>query len=245
MKRGYLVITFLVLVSLNTACVIRDASISPDERIHGSGNLITETRNLPDFRSVNMTTAGKVNITYGTEQAASVTVDDNLVEHITTKVSHGKLVIGIEPNVQLSNLHLTVNLTMTDLEELMTSSAGSIEGQNRFEADFVSLVLSSAGHIILELQADELSSNLSSAGSLFLSGSIKEHQATVSSAGNLHAFNLLTETTKITVSSAGNAEVYASGLLDATISSTGSVYYKGNPTIHQTITSLGRLINAN
>ncbi len=245
MKKGIFVAAILVLVSLNTACVIRDASMSPDERINGSGNYITETRNFPDIHSVNMTTAGNVKVTYGTEQEVTVTVEDNIMEHIATTVSGGELFIGTAQNVQISNMHLTVNITMTDLEALTTSSAGTIEGQNKFEADDVSLFLSSAGNIILELEADELYTSLSSAGSLFLCGSVNKHHAVLSSAGSLLAFDLITDTTKITVSSAGNAQIYASQLLDITISSIGSVFFKGNPTITQRITSLGRLYDAN
>lgn len=247
MKIRYLFITFLVLVSLNMSCIIHDKCVSPEEteQIKGSENLITETRILDDFYSVHISTAGKVYITYGTKQQVSVTVNDNVLEYITTTVNNGKLVIGVKRGVQLSNFNLTVNLTMTDLEELSSSSAGSIEGKNKFKADYVSLVLSSAGSIRLELEAEQLYSSLSSAGSLFLSGSVVDHRAVLSSAGNLYSFELITDTSTITLSSAGNASVYVSRLLNVIISSIGSLYYKGNPKINKTITSLGRVIDAN
>lgn len=239
---------FLSVLSLLASCHqidVTDPCEGTDDSIRGSGNLIAESRTLSHFNSVEMTTAGNVFITYGTDQAASVTVDDNLVEYIITSVRDEKLVIGIKPGVSLSNMNLTINLTMTDLEELITSSAGTIAGKNKFEADNVNLVLCSAGKIQIELEADKLWSILSSAGALYLSGSVVEHRAVVSSAGNLHAFGLITDTTRITLSSIGNAEVYATQLLDATISSLGSLYYKGHPTIYKIISSQGRVIDAN
>ncbi len=65
------------------------------------------------------------------------------------------------------------------------------------------------------------------------------------SAGNLFAYGLDTDTTSVQVLSAGNGFVTVNNLLEATIASVGSLYYKGNPVIHSSITSLGRLINAN
>ena len=247
MNIRFLVITLLLLTSLTTSCFVHDTTVSPEdpEKINGSKTLITETRVLPDFNSVNISTAGEVYVTYGAEQEVTVTADDNVVDYIYTTVSNGKLLIGIKRDVQLNNFTLIVNLTMTDLEELSTSSAGSIIGRNKFKADNVSLYSTSAGSIILELEAYELYSSLSSAGSFFLRGSVENHRAVLSSAGNLLAFDLVTDTTIVTLSSAGNAEVYVNSLLDVTISSVGSLFYKGNPTINQTITSIGRVINAN
>jgi len=247
MKIRYLIITLLLGLSLTTSCFIHDKTISPDEpeKLRGSGQLMTEERVESDFNSVHISTAGEVKVTFGTKQEVLVTADDNIIQYITTKVSNGKLIIGIENDVSLSNFKLIVEVTMTDLEELSTSSAGSIIGQNKFKADRVRLFSSSAGSIWLDLEAGELNSNLSSAGSLILSGAVTNHQAVLSSAGSLFAFDLNTKNTTITLSSAGNAEVYVTNRLDATLSSVGSLFYKGNPVINKTVTSIGKVYNVN
>lgn len=243
-----LILIIAALLSLNTSCLIVDVNDSGndcDGSIDGSAVLLTEIRDLPDFNSVDMTTAGKVFITSGTEQQVSITVNDNIIDYITTAVRNGKLFIGTKSGVSLSNMNLTVNLTMTDLDELVASSAGSIVGRNKFKADAVCLILSSAGGMWLELEADRIYSNLSSAGNLSLVGEVREHNAFLSSAGSLHAFDMISETTKITLSSAGNAEVYVTNTLQATLSSIGSLFYKGNPTIHKNLSSKGQIINMN
>lgn len=243
MKRS-LVVSCSVLVLLIISCK-ENATVSSPDIIIGSRSLVTEGRSLNNFYSVDLTTVGTVNITYGTVQEASVTVNENILEYITTIVSNGKLIIGVEPGKQFQNLNLTVNLTMTDLEELSNNSAGSINGKNKFRADSVRLVLNSAGNISLELESDQLNSSLSGAGNIVLSGEVSKHQVELSGAGNILAFDLTTETTVINLSGAGKAEVRNSQLLDVTISGAGSVYYKGNPTIIQNITGSGSLIDAN
>lgn len=236
----------VILLLLNSSCLIIDVSDSIDnDKVRGSGYLVTEQRELPEFNSVEMCTAGKVYITYGTEQEVSVVVDQNIAEFITTSVHDGTLYIGTERGVSLSNYKLIVNLTMTDLEELVTCSSGDIIGKNKFTGDRVGLVTNSSGDICLDLEADRLTTRISSSGDIYLSGSVDLHEATISSSGDLYAFNLFTYTTKINISSSGNAEVYASRLLDVRISSSGDLHFKGHPTIYQSLSSSGRIIDKN
>lgn len=213
--------------------------------ISGSGVLITEPLELPEFHSIENMTAGRVNLTYGTTQSVSVTADDNINEYFTAEVRNSKLVITKKRNAKLKDYELIYDITITDLEELTVNSAGSFVGTNKFEAGDVVLTTNSAGSISLELETNELLSYVNSAGSIKLSGIVYEHRAFVSSAGSLYAFDLSTNKTIINLSSVGCAEVYVTEILDATVSSLGSLYYKGNPQVYQTVTSFGRVINAN
>ena len=244
--RNLLVVIVLALLLTSIGCSDENSySITPNITIKGSGNLVSAELSLDSFHSVHITTAGLVNITSGTKQTASLTVDDNILEHLLITASNGILVIGIESGKQLNDFDLTLELTMTDLEELSTSSAGTIVGRNKSETDEVIFNVSSAGSISLEIEAEQIVSNLSSAGSLELSGNAKTHHATISSVGSLISFGLVTESTFATLTSVGNAEVYTTQTLNVMITSLGSVFYKGNPIISQVITSLGIVVNAN
>ena len=237
----------LSIVSLNSSCMFIDTITSPEfnNKIHGSGVLITEERTLANFNSVEMTTSGKVFLTSDSNQQVSVTVDSNIIKYIYTTVSDGKLYIGVQRGVQLSNINLIVNIKMNNLEELRTISSGDIIGQNKFKADVVCLSTVSSGNIEMELETDKLCSSISSSGNIFLSGSTLEHEVNISSSGDLHSFNFVTETTKISISSSGNAEVYVSDFLDVILSSSGSLYYKGYPSITYSVLSSGKIYNAN
>ena len=213
--------------------------------IQGSGNLVSEVRDFPSFTSVHIATAGTVLMTQSDTQNVKVTVDDNLMQYIRLTVTNSVLIIDIEPNYSLKNMHLTVDISLPELHELHTSSAGNFVGQNLFSCTEMRLFSSSAGNIFLNLDANYLYTNLSSAGNASLSGTVSTHDAVVSSAGGLHAFNLTTDTTNITLSSAGNGEVYVNDLLNATLSSAGSLYYKGHPVINAIVSSLGIIVNAN
>jgi hypothetical protein len=54
-------------------------------------------------------------------------------------------------------------------------------------------------------------------------------EADLSSAGDLNAYNLKTREADISVSSAGDADVYVTEKLTARASSAGDINYKGDP----------------
>jgi hypothetical protein len=232
----------LALVVLSISC---SKKISDNIIVIGSGVLTTEVRALPSFHSIELRTVASVELTYDTLQEVSVTVDNNVLQHITTAVNSEVLVIDVAKGVQLSNFDLTLDLHMTDLEGLTVSSVGLIQGQNLFQADSVSLALNSVGSINLQLEADLLTSSVSSVGTLTLGGLVDKHLCTDVNVGTLHAFDLAADTSDITLNSSGNAEVLVSDLLTVVINGSGSLYYKGNPTIMQTINGSGTVIDAN
>ena len=62
-----------------------------------------------------------------------------------------------------------------------------------------------------------------------LSGETDMLKADLSSAGDLNAYELKTRETDVSVSSAGDADVYATEKITARASSAGDVNYKGDP----------------
>jgi len=246
---------FFLLVSLiifNTSC--RDSSCptcpetnhwNNNNNIYGSGNLTSEERAVPFFNSIIHGTVGKVNITYGDIQEVVVTTDDNIQKYIKTDVKQGKLFIYTDCDCGLSDFSLTIDIVLTELKELAANSAGNISSTNKFIADNVYLYLNSAGNINLNLETNEIHSNITSAGNLFLKGKAINHYAGLNSAGNLYAYNFTTDSTMISVNSAGNAFVNVIKYLDVSLTSLGSLYYTGYPQITEHISSIGRVINSN
>jgi len=244
----YILLGIILFSLILQSCMVQDWSTEPETertKIKGSGNLITEERDVPYYHSISMNTAGLVTITDGTKQHIEVTVDDNVMEYLSIRVENEMLIIEVVSDVSLSEYELIVDVTMTDLKSLITNSAGSIKGLTTFEEDQVNLMINSAGNISLDLIANQLNSMINSAGNLVLSGQVANHHTMLSSAGNLSAFGLNTETMVILVNSAGNAQVTVSKLLDVTINSVGCVYYKGYPELIKHINSIGCVISAN
>ena len=63
--------------------------------------------------------------------------------------------------------------------------------------------------------------------------------------GGFFGFPLSASTCQVDISGSGNCEITVNTDLDVVIDGSGSVYYKGSPSIHENITGSGRVVSAN
>jgi Protein of unknown function (DUF2807). len=61
----------------------------------------------------------------------------------------------------------------------------------------------------------------------------------VSGSGDVHAYDLLSEDTKVRVTGSGDADVFASVSLDVSVAGSGDVRYKGNAKVSSNISGSG------
>ena len=93
-KRGLLlVVIMLAAVIVTTAC---NANI-----VNGSGDLITETREVSDFNGINLSGSGEVIVTQGDTESLTVETDDNVMEHVKSEVRGATLHLGFEEGFNL------------------------------------------------------------------------------------------------------------------------------------------------
>ncbi|UCE66730.1 MAG: DUF2807 domain-containing protein [Candidatus Zixiibacteriota bacterium] len=228
-----------------SACSDNHDVTSIPREIYGSGDLVSETRQLPGFNSLVVNTVIDIAVTRGASQEVVVTSDDNIIEYIRTPVYNGVLYIYLQDGVSISDFSMELDLTVTDLEAVVINSVATVEGSGNFDVDDLFFEMNSVGNIYLDINANEVYSINNSSGNIVLSGFAYRHNAAVSSVGYIQAFELETDTTYVVANSVGNAYVKANVYLHATISSIGSIYYRGYPEIHLEDNGTGRLINAN
>lgn len=220
-----------------------DNPIGSSPTIVGSGNLVAASRTIPTFHSVIFTTVGVVNIKTGTSQSVSLTVDDNILQHIQTTVING--VLTVSSDVDIDSVDLTLSLTMTDVSGLSLTGVGSLRSQSEIQVDELDLTLTGVGDITMQLAVTEVTTTMTGVGTIELSGSAITHTSVLSGVGAIDAFPMTTDTTRMTISGVGDARVNAADMLYATINSVGSVYYKGNPTVVRSGSGTGAVVNAN
>lgn len=242
--------TFMVIFSI---AILLCTSCSEEERNHplmsttirGSGVMETQSRTVSDFDEVVLSAAGEVNISFGSPQTVSVTVDKNIMSYVETVLTGSRLDIRIKNGVNAMDYYLVVNIVVPQLKNLELRGAGSITGQNLLRTDDINLTLTGVGSIDLYTEASIVNTLFTGPGTVTLRGTTDNHICTMSSMGTLRAFDLATGVTAMTLSGSGNAEVNVSDTLRANLSGLGSVYYQGNPTIIDVRTGLGRVIDAN
>ncbi len=218
----------IVLIALLAIVTVLPAN-AQRKRIKGSGDVETEKRDLSGFTGVQTATAIDIYLTQGNKFEVIVEADDNLIEHIVTKVDDGVLKVYFDRvNVTWSEKKV-VHVTMKDIDYIKASSAGDVIGKTLIKAEDLKIRTSSAGDVRLEVIAKSLDLSTSSSGDITLSGEADYLEASTSSAGDIKAYELTVKEADINASSAGDVKITVTERLYARASSAGDIYYRGNP----------------
>lgn len=211
------VIFMVALLSLFSGC-INDGG--PLETVRGSGNVITEGREVSGFTAVSLQGIGQLEIDQTGTESLSITADENLLPYIETSVRGGKLIISVQGNTLFNNVtELTYHVTVDTIDSVELDGAGSIE--------------------ISHLDADDWQVNLDGTGNITASGQANKQTVEINGAGAYTADELTSEEVTVRHSGAGMVVVQVSDQLDVRIDGLGTVEYIGDPTVTQTINGLG------
>lgn len=107
--------------------------------------------------------------------------------------------------------------------------------------------IADADTIRFDITIPEISSiTLTGVGDYILSGDYQEELAiSLTGVGTVEAFDLEVGTCTINITGVGDCEVNVKNELIVNITGVGDVYYKGGPNIDQSVSGVGRLIDAN
>ena len=231
-------------VILATGCIVIDLNGCGKKTVKGSGNLISEERQVAEFNQIILKGTGKVTLTKGDQQYLNIETDDNVMSLIETTVRNGKLEIShsgwnIRPTV------LDFFITVKALKGVAISGSGDINGKNRFVSEDFYADVSGSGDIFLELEATQLNSDVSGSGSIQLAGKSYSHDASITGSGKISAFDMETKNASVTITGSGDCRVNVSEKLRAKITGSGDVRYRGHPQIIKKITGSGSVKDRN
>lgn len=185
--------------------------------IKGNGHLVSETRPVQDFTSVEAEGAFDIEWVPG-PAGCTIRTDENLLRHVETSMNGKKLTL--EWHGQLRPTHgMKVRISSSSLNSARLTGA-------------------------VRLNATRLSGNgfyLDGTGAtrVTVDGIANELMATMSGASKLIASDLQVKNAQLSISGAGKAEVSASDTLKVAISGAGKVTYSGNPVIERQISGAG------
>lgn len=214
--------------------------MGPGER--GSGNVVTETRQVSGFRAIKIDYPAQVFVKQGNQESLKIEAEDNLLPNLKTQVRSGTLEIFYKrENGKHVNPTKTVKITIVvkDLADVEFSSAGelSIEGLKTNNLD---VSLSGAGNLRLDqVQVNDLGVNLSGAGSMTASGTAEDLNVNISGFGDFKGADLHGKVARVNISGAGSATVWVDDDLTAGISGAGSISYYGSATVSKQISGVG------
>ena len=193
----------------------------------GSGLSKTESRDVAPFTAIEVSNAIQLDVVIGPEKNLTVTTDDNILSHVTTTVSDGRLRIDVDQSCS-SRIGIKVAASTPELQVLHGSGA-STATVSRVKADHFQLELSGASRCELVVEAETLEAHLSGASQATLTGSSHELKIDCSGASQCNATDLAAKTVAAHLSGASNAKVNAGEKLGIHASGASTLRYSGHP----------------
>jgi len=210
--------------------------------IQGSGNYTFENRTVDDFSSIDLAGIGDVYLVQG-EKHLRIEAEDNIIQDMKTDVSGGKLTIYQRADCIKPHEPIKIFVSTPELESVSISGSGWIISQSPIESDALSLGMSGSGSMELNILCQDLRATISGSGDALLKGVAKDSEIMISGSGAMHGYDLMTDRSDVTISGSGIAQVNAVDELNALISGSGSVYYKGYPrNVSQMVSGSGKVI---
>jgi len=215
-------------------------------RIEGNGVIKTEERSVGSFKEVEANGNIKLIVIQGDLKPVKLEGDENILPYIEVLQEGERIKIQPKHGINLSpSGDLTVYVTSPSFRSIEVSGSSDIIGQNKISGtEDLDLQASGAGDIKMEVDVPKLTAGISGSGSITLKGQTKNVELNLTGAGHAYCYDLLSENTKVDISGAGSAEVYASVKLDASVSGAGNINYKGSPSISQQISGAGSVNKA-
>jgi hypothetical protein len=216
-----ILVSIAVLILATMAC--SSVSLGSNSTVVGSGNIVSETRNITGIQGVNLAGSGDVEIKIGTTESVIVRADDNIVPLIETTVSNGRLTIRTKPFTNISThngIHVTV--VAKSLNELTMGGSGSIRASG--------------------VTGPNLVVTLPGSGDITVTGTVDHVGITLLGSGNIYCENLKASSANVQIMGSGNITAYADKSLEASIMGSGTIHYSGSPEqVSKSITGSGSI----
>jgi len=214
--------------------------IGPGER--GSGNVVTETRDVSGFQAIDISYPAQVLVKQGSKESLEIEAEDNLLPGLKTQVKNGVLDIFYKTtNGKHVNPTKTVKITIVvkDLTSVDFTSAGDLTIEN-LKTNALDVSLSGAGNLKLnKILVKALGVDLSGAGSMSASGTADDLSLNISGFGDFKGTDLHSKDAQVDISGAGSATMWVDNNLDAQISGAGSISYYGSASVTKQVSGVG------
>jgi hypothetical protein len=210
----------------------------------GSGNVITETRNVGEFTAIEVDYPAQVTVTQGDQVSVKIDAEDNVLPGLKTQIRGNTLEIfyKVEDGKRVNPRNMVqITIVVKDLKDVEFNSAGELTLEG-ITADDLDVAISGAGNVKLnEIDVKNLAVGLSGAGSATASGAAENLKLIISGFGSFNGGELHSKTAAVTLSGAGSVTTWVDEKLDALISGAGSVNYYGTADVTKNISGAGNV----
>lgn len=228
----YKLVMVLLLTSLCMAC---------DKKINGIGPVVITQKEVEPFSKIKLETDGKVVVRQDAVQSVKIVAQQNIADAIYTVVQNNTLKIYTDKWLS-TNEDVTFEIVVPRLEGITLSGSGNLISEGTIKTTELEIEISGSGSTNLDVVTNKLECDISGSGNVAIKGSSNRTEIEISGSGAYKGFECFTTDCKASISGSGIAELTVSGQLDAHISGSGVINYKGQPQkINKSVNGSGKV----
>ncbi len=185
------------------------------------------TRTLGDFDKVKV--FDKLNVKLIPSNENKIIITGKRENEVEVLNKNGELKLRMPFPKLLSGDDVIIKLFFKKLENIEANEGTYVSCDKTFKQTSIDLEVREGAEISLDLDVEKVNVRVVTGGSIELSGNATNQNCIIASGGIFDGKELYTLQTSITVSAGGQADVYATLLVDAKVKAGGSIGIYGKP----------------
>lgn len=196
--------------------------------INGSGNQVTESRDIGTFTQVE--TSGSLKIVLSQDSTSSVRIlaNDNIQKEIQTRLSGNTLKIDIEGNFCDAG-PVTIYLSSKDYQKIESSGSVEVLSEGKLNLNELDLELHGSSKVVLDLNVKSLRTSSSGSSEIVLKGQAGSHDLDMTGSSSVEALDFVVGQYQINSTGASKSRINVLNSLEVNSRGASEVEYKGKP----------------
>lgn len=201
-------------------------------------------KSVGDFNKV--TSFDQIEVLLIPSDENKVVIDGSGSEDVEIVNKNGELKIRMRLTKMLSGDNISATVYYKNIDAIEANEGSRISSEATFEATTFDIKAKEGSQIKIKINVDRLTARIGNGSTVTVSGTAANQDVLINSGGIYEAEKLETNQTIITANAGGDADVYATDLVDAKVRAGGDIRIFGKPKqINQKIIAGGTIKEGN
>lgn len=213
--------------------------------VNGKGDVVIKTYDVSGFSKIDHGVKGDVILVNDVNQYVEVHAQENILDILKIENDGNTLKIRTKSGKSIGKYEeLTYYVHTPLIDQVTIGGKGTVTGSDITGTGNFTCKLSADGQLKLdEMDATNVEVVISGAGSVTLNGTADYSDLGVGSAGTIDCYGLTSKECRAELKGNGIIRTYVQNKFTVYITGSGTIYYKGDPTLDKHINGSGILVH--
>jgi len=227
--------SFFVWLGILLASLLSSCNIETNQ---SKSDLLEKKRDVQPFSRIEMDGGYQVIIEQADTNSLIVLTPEANQDRIRVWNQGETLRIKTDMN-NVSTIEAKLLIKVKKLEYLKIRGGVNLENTGQLQLENFEIDVEGGANIDMYLKANIFKASSKGGVNMMFKGQADEFYATSEGAGNIDAIKLEAKYVHCRVAGVGNASVYPTEKLDATVEGVGKIGYRGNPEVNKNVNGIG------